>query len=98
MNDVFVQKDGRVSTLTNNSGGIQGGISNGEDIYFRVAFKPVATIQRDIQTLDKSGAEVILKAKGRHDPCVLPRAVPIVEAMAAMVILDHYLLNKTKHI
>ena len=98
MNDVFVQKDGRVSTLTNNSGGIQGGISNGEDIYFRVAFKPVATILRDIQTLDKSGAEVILKAKGRHDPCVLPRAVPIVEAMAAMVILDHYLLNKTKHI
>lgn len=98
MNDVFVQKDGRVSTLTNNSGGIQGGISNGEDIYFRVAFKPVATILRDIQTLDKNGAEVILKAKGRHDPCVLPRAVPIVEAMAAMVILDHYLLNKTKHI
>ena len=98
MNDVFVQKDGRVSTLTNNSGGIQGGISNGEDIYFRVAFKPVATILRDIQTLDKSGAEVILKAKGRHDPCVLPRAVPIVEAMAAIVILDHYLLNKTKHI
>lgn len=97
MNDVFVSEGDRVSTLTNHSGGIQGGISNGEDIYFRVAFKPVATVLRDIQTVDTSGNEVTLKAKGRHDPCVLPRAVPIVEAMAAMVILDHYLLNKTKH-
>lgn len=97
MNDVFIRKNGRISTLTNHSGGIQGGISNGEDIYFRVAFKPVATILRDIRTLDYSGNEITLKAKGRHDPCVLPRAVPIVEAMTAMVLLDHYLLNKTKH-
>ena len=79
------------------AGGIQGGISNGEDIYFRVAFKPIATILRDIRTLDYAGNEINLKAKGRHDPCVLPRAVPIVESMAAMVILDHYLLNKTRH-
>ncbi len=96
MNDVFTRHDGRVSTLTNHSGGIQGGISNGEDIYFRVAFKPIATILRDIRTLDYAGNEINLKAKGRHDPCVLPRAVPIVEAMTAMVLLDHYLLNKTK--
>lgn len=98
MNDVFTVDGEKVTTLTNHSGGIQGGISNGEDIYFRVAFKPVATILRDIQTVDASGREVTLKAKGRHDPCVLPRAVPIVESMAAMVILDHYLLNKTKHL
>ena len=97
MNDVFIKKDGKVSTMTNHSGGIQGGISNGEDIYFRVAFKPIATILRDIRTLDYAGNEINLKAKGRHDPCVLPRAVPIVESMAAMVILDHYLLNKTRH-
>ena len=97
MNDVFINKDGIVSTMTNHSGGIQGGISNGEDIYFRVAFKPIATILRDIRTLDYAGNEINLKAKGRHDPCVLPRAVPIVESMAAMVILDHFLLNKTRH-
>ena len=97
MNDVFIKKDGKVSTMTNHSGGIQGGISNGEDIYFRVAFKPIATILRDIRTLDYAGNEINLKAKGRHDPCVLPRAVPIVESMVAMVILDHYLLNKTRH-
>ena len=97
MNDVFIKKDGKVSTMTNHSGGIQGGISNGEDIYFRVAFKPIATILRDIRTLDYAGNEINLKAKGRHDPCVLPRAVPIVESMAAMVILDHFLLNKTRH-
>ena len=83
---------------TNHSGGIQGGISNGEDIYFRVAFKPVATQLREQPTIDLEGKPTVLKAKGRHDPCVLPRAVPIVEAMAAMTILDHYLLNKTKHI
>ncbi len=80
--------------LTNRSGGIQGGISNGEDIYFRVAFKPVATQLREQPTIDIDGNPTILKAKGRHDPCVLPRAVPIVEAMAAMTILDHYLLAK----
>ena len=98
MNDVFMNRKGKISTRTNHSGGIQGGISNGEDIYFKVAFKPVATILRDIDTVDVNGNPMVLKAKGRHDPCVLPRAVPIVEAMAAMVILDHYLLNKTKHI
>jgi chorismate synthase len=94
-NDVFAP-DGRegVTTLSNNSGGIQGGISNGQDIYFRVAFKPVATLLRDQQTVDKQGQPVTFKTQGRHDPCVLPRAVPVVEAMAAMVILDSYLANK----
>lgn len=94
-NDIFVNKDGHITTLTNNSGGIQGGISNGQDIYFRVAFKPIATLLREQHTVDIHGNETTLLAKGRHDPCVLPRAVPIVEAMAAMVILDNYLLNKT---
>ena len=86
------------TTTTNNSGGIQGGISNGMDIYFNVAFKPVATIMKDQNTLDSNGNISILKGKGRHDPCVVPRAIPIVEAMAAMVILDYYLINKTKKI
>ena len=96
VNDAFVTDNaGHVSTATNHSGGIQGGISNGEDIIFRVAFKPVATLLRDVNTIDKNGNSITLKARGRHDPCVLPRAVPIVEAMAAMVILDAYLLNKT---
>lgn len=95
MIDTIRIEDGRVSTATNNSGGIQGGISNGEDIYFRVAFKPVATLLRDVETIDTDGNPVTLKARGRHDPCVLPRAVPIVEAMAAIVILDAYLANKT---
>ncbi len=98
MNDVFVHNDGKVSPLTNHSGGIQGGISNGEDIYFRVAFKPVATLLRDINTVDYEGNATTVKARGRHDACVLPRAVPIVEAMAACVLLDYYLINKTKHI
>lgn len=98
MNDTFVVQDSRVMTETNHSGGIQGGISNGGDIYFRVAFKPVATLLRDVATIDKAGNPVIVKARGRHDPCVLPRAVPVVEAMAAMVVLDHYLMNKTKHL
>lgn len=89
-----IDEDGRVSTVTNNSGGIQGGISNGEDIYFRVAFKPVATLMQDIETIDKDDNFVLLKARGRHDPCVVPRAVPIVEAMAAIVLLDAYLINK----
>ena len=93
-NDVFTSKNGSISTTTNHSGGIQGGISNGEDIYFRVAFKPVATILQDQETVDKDGQPTTFKARGRHDPCVLPRAVPIVEAMAAMVVLDNFLLNK----
>lgn len=95
MNDNFTSEGGKIHTTTNNSGGIQGGISNGEDIYFRVAFKPVATLLRDVETVDADGNPTVLKAKGRHDPCVLPRAVPIVEAMAAMTILDMYLLNKS---
>lgn len=93
-NDVFINKNGNIATATNHSGGIQGGISNGEDIYFRVAFKPVATILMQQDTVDKYGTPTTLNAKGRHDPCVLPRAVPIVEAMAAMTILDCYLLYK----
>lgn len=94
-NDIFTtDANGNVRTLTNHSGGIQGGISNGEDIYFRVAFKPVATQLREQPTIDLEGNPTVLKARGRHDPCVLPRAVPIVEAMAAITILDHYLLNK----
>jgi len=96
INDNFYRRsDGKISTTTNNSGGIQGGISTGEPIYFRVAFKPVATIMKEQQTVDARGKSVTLNARGRHDPCVLPRAVPIVEAMAAMVILDYYLMNKS---
>lgn len=93
-NDVFyTDENGMVRTRTNNSGGIQGGISNGEDIYFRVAFKPVATLLREQETIDLEGNATTLKARGRHDPCVLPRAVPVVEAMAAMTILDEMLLS-----
>lgn len=95
LNDPFTSEKGHVSTKTNHSGGIQGGISNGEDIYFRVAFKPVATIMKPQETIDTEGNATTLTAHGRHDPCVLPRAVPIVEAMAAMVILDNYLLNNS---
>lgn len=98
INDEFIQKDGGISTATNHSGGIQGGISNGQDIYFRVAFKPVATLLTEQNTVDLEGNPVILKAKGRHDPCVLPRAVPIVEAMSALVILDSYLLEKATNL
>ena len=96
-NDIFVPTaDSKgITTKTNHSGGIQGGLSNGQDIYFRVAFKPVATVLREQQTVDTDGRPTTLTARGRHDPCVLPRAVPIVEAMAAMVVLDNYLLNKT---
>ncbi|MBQ8157721.1 MAG: chorismate synthase [Prevotella sp.] len=93
-NDVFVPST-PPQTLTNHSGGIQGGISNGQDIYFRVAFKPVATILKEQRTVDINGEATTFCAKGRHDPCVLPRAVPVVEAMAAMVILDYYMLNRT---
>ncbi|SEA33062.1 chorismate synthase [Porphyromonadaceae bacterium NLAE-zl-C104] len=94
VNDSFYNDNGRVNTRTNNSGGIQAGISNGQDIYFRVAFKPVSTILREQQTVDMHGNDTIIKARGRHDPCVLPRAVPIVEAMAAITLLDAYLLSK----
>lgn len=94
-NDVFVNDYGKIKTLTNHSGGIQGGISNGEDIYFRVAFKPVATLLREQNTVDLEGNVTTFTAKGRHDPCVLPRAVPVVEAMAAMTILDSFLAQKT---
>lgn len=95
-NDVFLPNGhGGVTTRTNHSGGIQGGLSNGQDIFFRVAFKPVATILQSQQTVNRQGEAVTFKAQGRHDPCVLPRAVPVVEAMAAMTVLDFYLLNRT---
>lgn len=102
-NDVFIPADGNnqngefacITTKTNHSGGIQGGLSNGQDIYFRVAFKPVATLLMEQDTVDLEGNPTKLTARGRHDPCVLPRAVPVVEAMAAMVILDNYLMNQT---
>ena len=93
LNDVFENKNG-IHTKTNHSGGIQGGISNGGDIYFNVAFKPVATIMQKQQSVNKVGDEIILEGRGRHDPCVLPRAVPIVEAMCALVLADYLLLNK----
>ena len=96
--DCFTAENGSIRTVTNHSGGIQGGISNGEDIYFKVAFKPVATLLQDVDTVDVDGNPMVLRAKGRHDPCVVPRAVPIVEAMAAMVILDNYLLNRTSRL
>lgn len=95
-NDRFFNDHGEISTRTNYSGGIQGGISNGQDIYFRVAFKSVATLLMDQETTDKNGDDTIFRARGRHDPCVVPRAVPIVEAMASMVVLDYYLLRKTQ--
>ena len=95
LNDTFVTKEGGVGTATNHSGGIQGGVSNGEDIYFRVAFKPVPTILQEQATVDLEGNPTTVKARGRHDPCVLPRAVPIVEAMAAMVMADYLLLSRT---
>ena len=94
-NDVFFNNCGRIETKTNHSGGIQGGISNGQDIFFRVAFKPVATVLMEQHTVNIDGIDTTLKARGRHDPCVLPRAVPIVEAMAAMTILDFYLIDRT---
>ena len=97
-NDEFINEGGKIKTKTNRSGGVQGGISNGEDIYFNVAFKPVATIMQDQQSVDKEGNEVTVTGKGRHDPCVVPRAVPIVEAMAALVMVDFLLRAKTSKI
>lgn len=96
MNDPFINLHGKVSTKTNNSGGIQGGISNGEPIFFRVLFKPVATISQKQQTVTSELEEVELQARGRHDPCVLPRAVPVVEAMAAITLLDLYLSQSNR--
>jgi chorismate synthase len=90
-NDLFESREGRVRTQTNRSGGVQGGISNGEEICFRVAFKPTATILQPQQTVDVAGHAAELTGRGRHDPCVLPRAVPIVEAMAALVLVDHWM-------
>ena len=95
-NDIFYNNDGSVATRTNNSGGVQGGITNGNDVYFRVAFKPVATILMEQPTVAPDGSETTIKARGRHDPCVVPRAVPVVEAMAALVALDHYMLNNAR--
>ncbi len=95
-NDLFRMKGGKVHTLTNRSGGIQGGISNGETIYFRVAFKPVATVMHEQQTVDANFQNTTLKGRGRHDPCVLPRAVPMVEAMTALVLVDHALRQKAQ--
>ena len=95
-NDIFFNDKGKINVRTNHSGGIQGGISNGQDIYFRVAFKSVATILREQETVDREGNDTILKARGRHDPCVLPRAVPIVESMASLVILDYWLQQEAK--
>lgn len=97
-NDLLFNDNGRISFRSNRSGGIQGGISNGQDIYFRVAFKPVATVLMEQPTVNIKGEDTLLTARGRHDPCVLPRAVPIVEAMAAMTLLDYYLLDKASHL
>lgn len=97
-NDIFIRSSEGIKTKTNNSGGIQGGISNGEDIYFNVAFKPIATLLKEQKTVDKNNKEITINPKGRHDPCVLPRAVPIVESMAALVLVDHYLLSKINSI
>lgn len=97
LNDLFYNNGGEVATRTNNSGGVQGGISNGNDIYFRVAFKPVATLLKEQATVTREGEDTVLLARGRHDPCVVPRAVPVVEAMTALVLLDHYLLDRARN-
>jgi chorismate synthase len=92
-NDAFFNDNGHISTRTNYSGGIQGGISNGQDIYFRVVFKATATICREQNAIDIFGNETVLKARGRHDPCVVPRAVPVVESMAAVTLLDYLMID-----
>ena len=96
-NDVWTNAGGKMQTATNRSGGIQGGISNGMQIYFNVAFKPVSTLMINQETVDTSGETAVIKGKGRHDPCVVPRAVPIVEALAALVLVDHWLIAKAYH-
>ena len=95
-NDAFYKDGDEVRTRSNNSGGVQGGISNGEDLVCRIAFKPTATINKEQESVSTSGEETVLKARGRHDPCVLPRAVPIVEAMAALVLVDHWFLDRSR--
>jgi len=95
-NDLFRMRGGKVRTVTNRSGGIQGGISNGETIFFRVAFKPTATVMHPQNTVSQDMKNTTLKGRGRHDPCVLPRAVPMVEAMTALVLIDHALRNKAQ--
>lgn len=95
-NDRFINQDGKVRTATNRSGGVQGGISNGEELIFRVAFKPTATIIQKQATVDKDGVETELMGRGRHDPCVVPRAVPIVESMAALVLVDHWMRQQAQ--
>jgi chorismate synthase len=97
-NDQFIVEEGKTKTKTNYSGGVQGGISNGMDIHFNVAFKPVATLMADQDSIDKQGNLYTIKGKGRHDVCVVPRAVPIVEAMAALVLADHLLQNRTSKV
>ena len=97
-NDAFFMENGKVRTRTNHSGGIQGGISNGEDIYFNLAFKPIASISREQESVNLQGENCQLLIKGRHDPCVLPRVLPVVEAMTAITLLDAYLLSKTSHL
>jgi chorismate synthase len=96
-NDVFYSENDQIRTRTNHSGGIQGGISNGEDLVFRVAFKPTSTIMRDQPSVDTKGNAVTVAGKGRHDPCVVPRAVPIVESMAAIVLADHLMQYRARH-
>ena len=93
-NDLFEKREGSIRAVTNRSGGVQGGISNGEELYFRTAFKPTATVLQEQQTVDLEGNETVLMGRGRHDPCVLPRAVPIVEAMTALVLVDHWLRHQ----
>ena len=97
-NDQFISKDGKIELKTNYAGGTLGGISNGAEIYFRVAFKPVSTIAKSQKTVDISGKAADLEAAGRHDTCILPRAVPIVDALAALVIMDHYLRHKAQNL
>lgn len=97
-NDAFFKEGDQVKTRTNHSGGVQGGISNGQDIYFNVAFKPVATIMDDQESINEAGEKVTVSGKGRHDPCVVPRAVPIVDAMSALVIADYLLISKTNRL
>ena len=96
--DIFENKEGHISTRTNHSGGIQGGISNGKDIYFRVAFKPTPTLLQTLESVTTDGQATTFCPNGRHDPCVVPRAIPVVEAATAIVLLDHYLRNKTTHL